>query len=346
MSTLVEPGPDRLDRTTDDGVDRGFTPLLRQVRAAGLLDRRPGWYVGSITSNVALLGAIVVAMVVVGHSWWQLLLAAPLALWSTRSSFVGHDAGHLQISRSRRSNRWVGLAHGNVLTGTSFGWWNNKHNRHHGHPNDVARDPDVGAGILVWSPAQAATRSGLARQWVRHQAVWFLPLLLLEGLNLKISSVAGLPALPRRDRYTEAGLLSLHYAAYLALVFGTMSLAQGLAFIAVHQALLGFHLGSSFAPNHKGMPMPEAGESWGHLRNQVLTSRTVRGGRIVEWMLGGLNFQVEHHLFATMPRANLRAAQPMVKEYCRRNGVPYTETGLWESYRQALSYLRAVGAAA
>ncbi len=338
MSTLVEPGPDRLDG--------GFSPLLRQVRAAGLLDRRPAWYAGSIASNLALLGTIVIAMVIVGHSWWQLLFAVPLALWSTRSSFVGHDAGHLQISRSRRSNRWVGLTHGNVLTGMSFGWWNTKHNRHHSHPNDVARDPDVGAGILVWTPEQAATRSGLGRLWVRHQAVWFIPLLFLEGLNLKISSVAGLAALPAKDRYTEAGLLSLHYAAYLALVFGTMSLAQGLVFIALHQALLGLHLGSAFAPNHKGMPMPDAGESWGHLRNQVLTSRTVRGGRIVEWMLGGLNFQVEHHLFSTMPRANLRSAQPLVRAYCDQVGLPYTETGLWESYAHALHYLRTVGEAA
>ena len=75
----------------------------------------------------------------------------------------------------------------------------------------------------------------------------------------------------------------------------------------------------------------------------MLTSRNVRGGG-VDFALGGLNYQIEHHLFPSMPRPNLRRAQPLVRAFCRRHGVPYRETGLFGSYAQALRHLHEVGA--
>jgi fatty acid desaturase len=84
------------------------------------------------------------------------------------------------------------------------------------------------------------------------------------------------------------------------------------------------------------MPHPTGAEDF--LRKQVLTSRNVRGGRIVDVALGGLNHQIEHHLFPAMPRANLRRAQPIVRQYCAEHGVPYHETGFFESYREVARY--------
>ncbi|WP_031186921.1 fatty acid desaturase, partial [Streptomyces sp. NRRL S-1896] len=101
------------------------------------------------------------------------------------------------------------------------------------------------------------------------------------------------------------------------------------------------HLGLAFAPNHKGMAMPggHVDETWGHLRRQVLTSRNIRGGPLTDWLLGGLNYQIEHHLFPSMPRPHLRLARPLVRAHCRTLGVPYTETGALDSYRQVLDHL-------
>jgi fatty acid desaturase len=117
---------------------------------------------------------------------------------------------------------------------------------------------------------------------------------------------------------------------------------QALAFLVVHQALFGVYLGLTFAPNHKGMPHPTGAEDF--LRRQVLTSRNVRGGRLIDVALGGLNYQIEHHLFPAMPTPNLRRAQPIVRQYCAELGVPYEMTGLVDSYRQALRHLHDVGA--
>jgi fatty acid desaturase len=133
-------------------------------------------------------------------------------------------------------------------------------------------------------------------------------------------------------------------AGYAALLLTALPLPQAVAFAALHHALFGLHLGCAFAPNHKGMEMPEEGARWGHLRRQVLTSRNVRGNPVVDFLLGGLNYQIEHHLFPSLPRPHLRLARPLVRAHCARIGVPYTETGLVDSYAQALGHMHAVGA--
>jgi fatty acid desaturase len=277
------------------------------------------------------------------------VLAVPLAVFSARTAFYGHDAGHAQIG-SRRANRVLGLVHGNLLLGLSSAWWNDKHARHHANPNHLDKDPDVGVGVLVWAEHQAERRRGLGRFLTRHQARLFFPLLLLEGVALKVSSVrmvlSGAGWERRgRDRAAEAVLLAVHLAAYAGWLASCLSPGRALAFAAVHHALFGLHLGCVFAPNHKGMEMPDPdGERWGHLRRQVLTSRNVRGGAVTDWLMGGLNYQIEHHLFPSMPRPHLRLARSAVRRYCAETGVSYAETGLIDSYRQALRHMHRVGA--
>ena len=122
-----------------------------------------------------------------------------------------------------------------------------------------------------------------------------------------------------------------------------LSPLQALAFVAVQQGVFGFSMGCAFAPNHKGMPILSRGEEPDFLRRQVLTSRNVRGGRVVDLVLGGLNYQIEHHLFPSMPRPNLRRAQALVREFCQEHHIPYSETSLLASYGLVLRHLHAVG---
>ncbi|MGK5544474.1 fatty acid desaturase family protein [Streptomyces sp. URMC 127] len=323
-----------------------FAPLLRQVRDQGLLERRRGWYACSIAVNLVALAATAAGIVLSGDSWRTVLLAVPAALFWARTAFVGHDSGHAQIAATRRTGRLIGLLHADLLLGMSYGWWNDKHNRHHANPNHVGKDPDVGVGALVWTREQAAQRRGPAVRWLtRNQARLFFPMLLLEGINLKVSSVRDLGRRSARERRTEAVLLALHAAGYAALLLTSMSPGKAVVFALVHHALFGLHLGMVFAPNHKGMEMPDPhGDRWGHLQRQVLTSRNVRGGPVTDWLMGGLNYQIEHHLFPNMPRPHLRLARPLVRAHCRASGLPYTETGIAGSYRQALHHMHEVGA--
>lgn len=234
--------------------------------------------------------------------------------------------------------------HANLLLGMNEAWWNDKHVRHHANPNHVDKDPDVGVGALVWTQKQAAQREGFARWLTRNQARLFFPMLLLEGIALKIYGFQFLRRQPARERALSGLLLTGHLALYAALLLTVMSPGKALVFALVHHALFGLHLGMAFAPNHKGMEMPDPdGDRWGHLQRQVLTSRNVRGAVLTDWLLGGLNYQIEHHLFPSMPRPHLRLAQPLVKAHCASIGMPYAETGIVESYRQALRHMHEVG---
>jgi fatty acid desaturase len=323
-----------------------FARLSRRIGAAGLMDRKPSRYAASIALAVGLYAAGWAAFAAVGDSWWQLAVAALLAAGTTQVAFLGHDAGHRQMFPSRRASDVAGLLTGDLAVGLSYGWWVDKHNRHHANPNHEDHDPDVGAGALVWTARQAESRSGFLRWMARNQAWLFFPLLALEGLNLHVASVRALFDVPTRHRKAEAFLLAVNLLGYLGVVFAVLPPGKALAFIAIHKGLWGAYMGCSFAPNHKGMPVLTADDELDFLRKQVLTSRNVTGGRLVDAALGGLNYQIEHHLFPSMPRPNLRRARPIVRQFCAETAVAYEETGLVESYRQALGHLHSVGRAA
>jgi len=321
-----------------------YTLLSRQIKQAGLLDRRHGWYAGKIGLNLALLAAGLVAFFLLGESWWQLVTAAYLAVVATQLTFVGHDAGHRQIFRSRRANDLAGLLHGNLLVGISFGWWVPKHNAHHTNPNDEDLDPDIGIAVLAFTAAQARGKHGLARMITRSQAFLFFPLLLLEAAHLHVASIKAIVQGRGRANAAEALLLLVHLAVYLTALLLVLTPLQAVAFVLVQQGLFGLYLGCSFAPNHKGMPTLTQADQVDFLRRQVLTSRNVRGSRFVDFLLGGLNYQIEHHLFPNMPRPNLRRAQPLVREFCRHHGLLYAEASLVGSYAEALRHLHSVSA--
>jgi fatty acid desaturase len=340
MSDFKEP-----QVTPEPASPRGsdYAELSRQVKQAGLLDHRPAYYAWKITLTAAALVLGWAAFAAIGNSWWQLADAVFLAVAFAQIGFLGHDAGHSQVFRSRRANTVLGVACGNFATGVSYDWWSGKHNRHHAHPNTEGADPDVMIGVLAFSAARARAGRGIQRLIFRYQAYLLVPMLFLEALGLHASSIRTVTGPGCRHRAWEATLLGVHFAVYLGAVFFVLSPVKAVVFILVPQGLLGFYLGASFAPNHKGMPILAASDKTDFLRRQVLTSRNVHGGWLTDFVLGGLNYQIEHHLFPSMPRPNLRRAQALVAAYCAEHEVSYAQTSLIGSYAQALGHLAAVG---
>jgi fatty acid desaturase len=318
-----------------------YAELMADVQRAGLMERSLVPYLPRLAALAAMVAAGVFGLLQLGNSWWQLAIAAYFGVVFAQLGFLGHDAGHQQIFRAKKWNDRVGLAVANLGVGLSYGWWVDKHNRHHRNPNEVGRDPDVDRNVLAWTTNQASRQRGLLRVIARHQHVAFFPLLLLEGWNLHVGSVR---TLARRSghRVLESSLLFAHVAGSVALLLTIVSPAKAVVFVVVQQSVLGLYLGSAFAPNHKGMDMPAGGGRSDFLRRQVLTSRDIVGGRLTAAVFGGLNFQIEHHLFPSMPSRNLRRCRPIVREFCRVHGITYTETSLLASYRWVLRYLHSV----
>lgn len=328
-----------------EGTGSSFTVLTRQVQDLGLMRRRYGYYWTMLIGAVVVLAGWVAAFVWIGDSWWQLAWAAVLAVILTQVAFLGHDAAHRQIFRSRRWNDWASLVVANLLVGISYGWWRSKHTRHHANPNKVGSDPDIVSDAVAFTPAAAARPSSRVMRWVvAHQGWYFFPLTLLEGLSLHWDGIRRVTSRRRIERrWVELGFLTVRLGSLPVLFFVVLPPAKALTCLAAELGLFGLYMGSAFAPNHIGMPLVSARLKLDFLHRQVLMSRNISGGRTITAVMGGLNYQVEHHLFPSMARPYLRTIQPLVAAHCAAEGVPYTQTGLWTAYRNVVDHLNTVG---
>lgn len=321
--------------------------MARVVKESGLL-RRTEWFylllLGGLTAGLVATGF---GIWLLGDSWFQLLMAGALGILFTQFAFLSHEAAHRQIFASGVLNDRLGRLLGTLIVGMSYHWWMNKHTRHHGNPNVIGKDPDIEIDTISFIEEDASKAKGLIALITRKQGYLFFPLLTLEGLNLHYLSVKHLV---RREkiagRWIELGLIALHFAAYLTVLFLFLPLGMAFAFLGVQLAVFGVYMGASFAPNHKGMPIIPEGVKLDFFSKQVRTSRNITGGWWATALMGGLNYQVEHHLFPNMPRPHLGRAADIVREHCRTLGVPYTETSLVSSYRIVISYLNRVGLSA
>ncbi|MFS0866291.1 fatty acid desaturase [Microbacterium sp. 179-B 1A2 NHS] len=328
-------------------VARAFTDVASVVRETGLLRRTPWFYAFVGTLIAVAMGGAVTGFILLGDSWFQLLIAGAMGILMTQVAFLAHEAAHRQILTSGPANDRLARVLANGVVGLSYSWWTGKHTRHHANPNRVGKDPDIEVDTISFLDEDAAKSRGIVRLITRKQGWLFFPLLTFEGLNLHAHAFRHLLGRGKVDhRFTELGLIVLRFAVFVAPVFVFLPVGMAFAFVGVQLAVFGVYMGASFAPNHKGMPVIAPDAKLDFFSKQVRTSRNVRGGWWATWLMGGLNYQVEHHLFPNMPRPYLAKAREIVMEQCRTLQVPYTETSLLRSYAIVIDYLNRVGLAA
>ena len=321
-----------------------FFELQQRVKDAGLMERGASSYIGRaivLTLSFAGAGTLLGLM---GQSWWQLAVAALFGVLFTQAAFISHDAAHQQVFNHGRKNEWLARITGNLVVGLSYGWWVRKHGKHHAQPNVIGKDGDISPGFVVFVPEDAKERTGFAAWFARRQGWFLFPLLLFFGMALHVNAVQTLFTSKKlKHRKAEAAFLVVRLIGFPALILLLLGPGLGLAFLAVQIAVFGVYMGGSFAPNHKGMPLIPKDAEIDFLRRQILTSRNVSGGRPMDWAMGGLNYQIEHHLFPRMASPNLHKVRPLVVEFCAEYEIPYTETTLIESYGIITRYLNRVG---
>jgi fatty acid desaturase len=323
-----------------------YAELKALVRQAGLLSKQPQYYAVKFIYTLGLLAAGIAILVLFDNLWVRVIDALYLTLVFAQIAFLGHDMGHKQVFSSTRANTLFALLIGNLVIGMSVGWWVEKHNAHHAKPNHIDSDPDLDIPLMAFSREEALQKKGIARSIVKYQAFLFFPFLMLAAIDFQIQSVLYQFRPKIQYRVGETGLLAAHILLYVGGLVWLMGPFGALAFMALHQATLGIVLGSAFAPNHKGMLIIDDSDDSSKLdflRMQVLTARNVRPSPLVDFWYGGLNYQIEHHLFPSMPRNKLPQARLIIKQFCRSRGIDYYETGVVRSNIEIVQFLHGIG---
>jgi fatty acid desaturase len=335
------------------GIQSNFSQVLNLVRDAGYLKKKPSFYiirlvVISVIASALWTGAGFLAWAATLNGWWMVLafaIVALLGVMSAQYGFIAHEAAHRQIFRNNKLNDWTGLILANLFAGLSYGFWLKKHNKHHQRPNQIGEDPDIAIRVLSFTTESKMSKKGIERWFSDRQGYLFPLLLLFTGFDLLLDSVAGMG---RKDRSIGIRILEFslmlirQFAPYvvLAIMFGPF---WAMAMWFVMMMSFGFFMGAAFAPNHKGMPLVEKDSSLDFFSRQVLTSRNIKGSWLKDNLMGGLNYQVEHHLFPSMARPYLRKTHAIVSEYCRQNDVTLVEMNLFSSYMVIMKHLNKVG---
>ncbi len=266
-----------------------------------------------------------------------------LAFISVHAGFLAHEAGHGALTRSRFVAACVGQVFNTLLTGLCYAYFSHIHRRHHPHCNDPARDPDLQSGVFSMYPQSAREKTGLGRRVSRHQAVLIWILVWLQGYTLKLDS---LQFLWRNARSTRAD--QIFFALHLALWFVPPALVLGLEEALLNYSmvslLIGGYTGAIFLVNHMGMRVIEPDEPLSFLRHQLSVTRNLGESRLQDFLFGGLNNHIEHHLFPAMPTARLRAARRITREFCRRHGLVYREMSWLAAAREVARYFKAMSA--
>lgn len=330
-----------------------FAQVLELVRGAGLLEKKPSFYiirlvVISLIASTLWVGAGFIAWATSHSTWWIIAgfaLAALLGIMSAQYGFIAHEASHRQIFKNNKLNDWTGLILANLFAGLSYGFWLRKHNKHHQRPNQIGEDPDIAIRVLSFTTESKESKKGIERWFSDRQGYLFPVLLLFTGFDLLLDSMVGLRRTDRKlsVRLLEFSLMVIRQSfpyVVMAIMFGPL---WAIALWFVMMLSFGFFMGAAFAPNHKGMPLIAKDSKLDFFSRQVLTSRNIRGSWLKDNLMGGLNYQVEHHLFPAMARPYLRKAHTIVSEYCRSNDVTMVEMNLLSSYVAIMKHLNKVG---
>jgi fatty acid desaturase len=321
--------------------------MFREVRAQRLMAPSLRRTLLKLAVLFPLL-AIALGLAWFGPAWAVAAAWAALALLVAQFAFIGHDAGHGGLGRTAAANRAFGQLAMTLVTGLAFDEWIARHRAHHQYCQDEARDPDMAVAFVV-SLTEESTRAkgALGRLLTRWQPlhIWLLSLLFCH--SQRCLSQAAVLMSPRRHAL-DVGLLLAHGALWFGLPCGLLGvpLATALLVYAIPVTLLGPYFAAIFWVNHIGMPLIRRVEDFSFFEHQVVTSRTIASPPAWDWLFGGLNFQIEHHLFPRVPAARLPAVQSIVREHFARRRIDYRDVPWTDAVRSIAAHLKQVARAA
>jgi delta8-fatty-acid desaturase len=330
-----------------------YRSAIAELQSSGLFSVRLSPYLPLALSLAALLLLCVVSVVCCHGTLLHMAAAAGLGLFWSQTSFVMHDYGHSPFLRNPNLDRKLKILLACVLTGLSPSWWKRSHNAHHVSTNNLSHDPDVQfipffaissrffSSLYSHYHGRAMAFGKLSQLLVSHQHLTFYPIMLIARLNLLLQAfVFFLGSGDYKGKRSEVcGILGF-WLWLSALLWSLPSAPERLGFLLVSCAVTSIqHL--QFCLNHFPCEvsdgMPDGAE---FLATQVKGTLNIECHRSMDWFHGGLQFQLEHHLFPRLPRHNLRRVSAMARALCRRHGLPYVSVGFWRANAMLFHTLR------
>ncbi|CAG7723650.1 unnamed protein product [Allacma fusca] len=310
------------------------------------------FYCYKLLFNMSLIALSFIFMINFGTTLWGKALAIlTLTFFWQQCGWLSHDLSHHQVFKNRKYNNLAAYFIGNVCQGFSLSWWKQKHNLHHAVPNVAGFDPDIDTlPFLAWSELLIEGElTGIPHFMVKFQYIFFFPLLAAARISWLIQSLLYAYNKGKKNRNLEISALLAHYAWFGYLSFGFISFYEGVVFVLMSQFITGMLLAFAFSLNHNGMSIVDhtnfrISGDMDFSKIQVITGRDIRGGpfNFFHWFMGGLDMQIEHHLFPGLPRHNLKKIQDKVLSKCKQYGIDYHQTGFWEGLQELVSRLKAV----
>ncbi|KAK8502970.1 hypothetical protein V6N13_100266 [Hibiscus sabdariffa] len=332
---------------------KDYRRLVSEFAKAGMFEKKGHVALFSLTS-VALMFLVVLYGVLRCHSVWAHLGSAMLLglLWM-QSAYVGHDSGHYQVMSSRGYNKLAQIVSGNCLTGISIAWWKWTHNAHHIACNSLDHDPDL-QHIPVFAVSSRFFSSitssfygrklnfdPFARFLISYQHWTYYPVMIVARINLFVQTFLLLFSkreVPDRA-FNIAGIL-VFWAWFPLLVSCLPNWPERFMFVLASFAVTSiqhvqFTLNHFSANVYVGLP---TGNDW--FEKQTSGTIDISCSSKMDWFFGGLQFQLEHHLFPRLPRCHLRKVSPLVRELCKKHSLPYRSLSFWEANKSTIRTLR------
>ncbi|GAB2295144.1 hypothetical protein Dimus_029318 [Dionaea muscipula] len=334
-------------------VSKDYRMLFSQLSKMGLFEKK-GHGLFLIILVMCFLFAVTVCGVIISESFWVHLFCGGLVgfLW-IQTGWLGHDSGHYQIMISPRFNRWTQILTGNCLAGISIAWWKWNHNAHHMACNNLEFDPDLQhMPFFVVSSEFFRTLTSyfyrrkmnfdqVSRFLVSYQHWTFYPVMCFARINLWAQSMALLSSkrkVPNRGQEILGVLV--FWIWYPLLVSQLPNWGERIAFVAASFMVAGIqHV--QFCLNHFSSRVyvgPPTSNDW--FEKQTHGTLDISCPPWMDWFHGGLQFQIEHHLFPRLPRCQLRKIAPFVKELCKKHNLPYNCASFWKANAMTIETLR------
>ncbi|EFJ25110.1 hypothetical protein SELMODRAFT_231254 [Selaginella moellendorffii] len=335
--------------------------VLERLGKAGFLTVDLFFYCKILAAIVALVTACVAGVIFSSSAIVHCASAVLLGFAWIQAGWIGHDTGHTGMTGSPRADSWIGLLIGNALSGIGFQWWLRNHNAHHFSCNNLEYDPDL-QYMPIFAISSRFFRSSralhsyfydremafdaIARLLVSYQHWTFYLVMAVARVNLYAQSF--IVAIWRKrvpHRGWEIGSLLFFWAWLFSLLSYLPSYSERIAFLLIAMATTGVqHV--QFCLNHFSSPVyqgrrPRGDGQW--LADQATGTLNLSCSKKWDWFHGGLQFQIEHHLFPQVPRHHLRAASEMVIKplLVDKHGLDYKMVTFWEANVMIIRTLRA-----